>query len=92
MNNMPKFKQHPATLCTEMPDGEMVVLHTENQNIITLNPVGGAVWELCDGQHQTQDIIKMISESMSNMDFAQVEHDVKTFIDEMIRAGLIMEL
>jgi hypothetical protein len=57
---MNHLTRDPDVKASVLPDGH-VLLHLErNDWCYTLTPLGGLVWEYCDGAHGPQDIVRGI--------------------------------
>lgn len=41
-----RSKTHPDVICTELPDGEAVLLHVGTKRYFTLNQTGARIWNL----------------------------------------------
>ena len=39
-----------------LPDGGLVLFHSQRALILTLNPTAALIWECCDGAHDVGDI------------------------------------
>ena len=65
--------------CKQMGE-EMVLYDTQTESIHTLNPTAHYIWELCDGQHTQEDIVKQVKTN-----FADTEvHDVRIQVQEVL--------
>ena len=57
---MTHLTRDPEVKASVLPDGH-VLLHLErNDWCYTLTPLGGLVWEYCDGEHAPEDIVRRI--------------------------------
>jgi Coenzyme PQQ synthesis protein D (PqqD) len=57
---MTYLTRDPDVKASVLPDGH-VLLHLErNDWCYTLTPLGGLVWEYCDGDHAPEDIVRRI--------------------------------
>ncbi len=61
----------------------------ENGRISILNKTGGRILELCDGQHSIEDIAKILSSEFTGTSYKECLENVKRFIDELRRRGII---
>lgn len=60
------------------------------QRIFSLNPVAEVVWDLLDGRHDVEDILKKVLENFDvEKDIADA--DVRGLIEELLQADLILE-
>ncbi len=79
------------TKCSLLPDGYLVVYHTELQRSYVIPPLGAVVWEFCDGQHSTADIIETTTELARTHGLVppSLGDDINTMIKNLLDAGFI---
>ena len=72
-----------------LPDG-FVMLHSPQDNrVYTLTPIGGLVWEYCDGRNSIDDIVTKISE-IDEVSFTPDLHSqVVALTDQLTESGLL---
>ncbi len=80
-----------TTKCSLLPDGYLVVYHTELQKSYVIPPLGAVVWEFCDGQHSTIDIIEATIELAKTHGVVppNLSDDVSRMIKNLSDAGFI---
>jgi len=64
------------------------VLLVRGMDAYELDPVGVAVWTLCDGEHTEDQIVDEVATKWST-DRDVVGRDVRSFVGELTAAGLI---
>jgi hypothetical protein len=64
------------------------VLLVRGMDAYELDPVGVAVWTLCDGQHSEEQIVDEVATRWST-DRDVVRVDVRSFVGELTAAGLL---
>ena len=67
----------------ERMDNEVTVYHPTLTTSLYLNETGGLIWELCDGQRSTADIIEILGE-MYQESRQQVAEDVMNIIARLV--------
>lgn len=79
---------HPAT-SSRIVDNEAVIIHTQGNSVHMLNEVGTRVWELADGTRTTEQIVAILVEEY-DVEEAEAERTVTTFVEELRQRGLIV--
>ena len=67
----------------ERIDNEVTVYHPTLTTSLYLNETGGLIWELCDGQRSTADIIEILGEIYQESR-QQVAEDVVNIIASLV--------
>lgn len=67
----------------ERIDNEVTVYHPTLTTSLYLNETGGLIWELCDGQRSTEDIIKILGEIYQE-NRQQIAEDVMNIITRLV--------
>jgi len=81
-----KPKRNPDFSSRLLPDG-YVLIHSENSSWVhTLTPLGGLVWEFCDGLRTSAEIADLIS---ATANVAAKQEDVLELIKELDKNGLL---
>jgi len=76
---------------TILPDG-YVLLHSPKDNLVhTLTPLGGLVWEYCDGSNTIDDIVIRISEIDEIGSPPDLQSEVLALTDKLTESGLLIE-
>jgi len=64
------------------------VLLVRGMDAYELDPVGVAVWTLCDGEHTEEQIVDEVTATWS-AEREVVSRDVRSFVGELTAAGLL---
>jgi hypothetical protein len=72
-----------------LPDSYLVVVDEAKETALTLNPTGAAVWEFCDGEHSTEEIVLELAQLLSVADSAELSKGVVAIVDELSENGLL---
>ena len=57
---MTHLTRDPEVKASVLPDGHVLLYLERNDWCYTLSPLGGLVWEYCDGEHAPEDIVRRI--------------------------------
>ena len=68
--------------------GKGLILNLISGAYFEVNPVGLAIWKLCDGKLGTDRIALRISRRLA-ADIIKVQKDVKVYVDSLKRARLL---
>jgi len=71
----------------ERIDNEVTVYHPTLTTSLYLNETGGLIWELCDGQRSTADIIDILGEIYQESR-QQVAEDVVNIIARLVENNI----
>lgn len=71
----------------ERIDNEVTVYHPTLTTSLYLNETGGLIWELCDGQRSTADIIDILGEIYQESR-QQVAEDVMNIIARLVENNI----
>jgi hypothetical protein len=71
-----------------LPDETVLLFQKDTSLAVPINQVGAAIWEMCDGAHTVDQIVDELVE-IYDQDRSRIELDVRTFLDELIRLGLV---
>lgn len=85
MSDKPKRKEG---LVAENLDDDVVVADFRDSQLHILNPTAAAIWELCDGLHDTEQMAGLIAEHFG-LAAEQVRPDVQRILGEFRAKGLI---
>ena len=72
-----------------LPDGGLVLFHSQRALILTLNPTAALVWECCDGTHDVGDIAAELREVFPAA--ADAERDMRSVLATLCEAGMIAD-
>lgn len=70
-----------------LDDGSMVLFHVARRELMTLNPTGAFVWELCDGAHTRPSLEAELRAVFP--DITSVGEDVKAILEELDNHGML---
>lgn len=82
------FGQRPGLL-TEGFEDELVVCDPEREEVVVLNPMAAAIWDLCDGTRTAEEIADEVVAALS-VERGRVLSDVEAFLNDMTRRGFIV--
>lgn len=71
-----------------LPDETVLLFQKDTSLAVPINQAGAAIWEMCDGVHTVDQIVDELVE-IYDQDRSRIEQDVRTFLDELIRLGLV---
>ena len=71
-------------------EGEMVVMDQESEQIHQLNETASFIWQLCDGEHDRQQIADELSEAFE-VDPQTAQQDVTKTLEKLEEIGLLIE-
>ena len=74
----------------EQLDGQAVLLDPDAVRMLTLNPVGTLVWDLLDEQRTCAELVTLLSPKLRGVTTAQLEADVRSFLGELVKAGVVI--
>jgi hypothetical protein len=63
----------------------------KSRSIHLLNPVGAAIFSLCDGSHTKEEIVSCIRSTFAGAEPARVENDVDSFLTYLLNLEVIHE-
>jgi hypothetical protein len=74
-----------------LPDGYVAIFHTQTKLSVVLPPLGGLVWEFCDGSHTLQQILDALTECAGAHGPlpSNLEEEVKTLVDTLCTDGFV---
>lgn len=71
--------------------GETIILDTKiGKEVHQLNEVASYVWELCDGLHEVDEIIKKVCEEFE-IDTENATNDIHALLNELNEKSLLTE-
>lgn len=77
-----------VVLREEDPDGALLFNPDTNQ-IRVINSTGLFIWKHCDGKKDLPEIVSSLKKSFESVPAAEVEGQVKTFVDDMRANGFL---
>ena len=70
-------------------EGEMVVMDKESEQIHQLNQTASFIWQLCDGDHDRQQIAEKLAAAFE-VDAETAEADVTETLNKLEEIGLLV--
>jgi methyltransferase-like protein len=70
-------------------EGEMVVMDKESEQIHQLNQTASFIWQLCDGDHDRQQIAEELA-AVFEIDSVTAEADVADTLNKLEEIGLLV--
>ncbi len=88
-------QKHDVLHCAEdvhctILEGEAVLLNLDNGHYYSLNKVGTAIWECCDGSRTLQDVLMHICERFEVME-DQARKDLLIISSQLIKESLLLQ-
>lgn len=85
----PEYPVRRPTLVGEEMEGldEIIYVDNDSGTSVSLNTMGAAILELCDGHHALDDIVTIILETVGGEE-DQVRRDVGAILQEFAAYGL----
>ncbi len=84
-----KYLQCNKTIARE-EDGEVLLFEhgkEGNAKISLLNKTAYAIWDLCDGNNNIDDIVAVFSQKFTDIDTSKIKSDILGFIERMVARG-----
>jgi hypothetical protein len=72
-----------------LPDGGLVLFHSEGAVILTLNQTAALIWEYCDGNHDVDAIVAQLRDVFPEA--AGADRDVRSLLGTLCAAGIIAD-
>jgi hypothetical protein len=70
-------------------EGEMVVMDKESEQIHQLNQTASFIWQLCDGEHDRQQIAEELAAAF-DVDAETAQQDVADTLEKLEEIGLLL--
>ena len=83
-----KYKRHPDIKADILPDGYVLLQMPKTDWVYTLTPLGGIVWEFCDGNNALDDIFRQITELEHVKSTADLKQQIADLLQEFQKSGL----
>jgi len=83
--------QRNALVVFDTVDGKAVLVDPAGKELITLNPVGTAVWNLLDGERDIASLAHAVGAEFPTVPVDRIAADVEAFVAELGRLGLLSE-
>ena len=65
---------------TKIISNETLLYSSDQEQVLVLNPTASLIWELCDGEHNLQEIEHILRSTFS----MEAEHDIMTEIQRAL--------
>lgn len=82
-------RKSPGVYDEVLPDGGLVLFHSQGALILTLNQTGALIWEYCDGTHDVDAIAAQLRNVFPEA--AEAERDIRSLLSRLCEAGLIAD-
>ena len=86
MSSMPE--RNPDILSKREEQGTVLHSRSHQQDILILNSTAGCIWEMCDGSHRVEEIIRIISHRFDVANY-MCTRDVMLTLMELRQRGVI---
>lgn len=83
-----KYKRNPDVSWRTI-EGQAVLIHNRNSEVIVVNEVGTLIWEQFDEGLET--LLRNIQETFE-VSRAEAEQDARVFLDDLVSAGALLPL
>lgn len=84
------LERSPKVKTTILPDGYVVLHSLDTDWAHTLTPQAALIWELCDGDHEIDEIAQEISQLINVENCKSFQEDLASLIEELRRDGLLI--
>lgn len=79
---------NPNVVFRDTTDNWALLFDPSSGQVVSINPVGVAIWALLDGSHSMDEIIRIVSNSFVG-ESPTLAEDIQSFITGLIEKGLI---
>jgi hypothetical protein len=80
-----------GVLRRDLPSGECMLLEPQAALALVLNPVGAAIWDLCDGTRSLTDMASLLVEHFAETALEQVQADVQALVKQLIDTQMLRD-
>ena len=77
---------NPVVSLREDFDEWAVLFNPDTADVVGINPVGVAVWNLLDGEHSLEDILLEVKDRFVNVSDSAVE-EIAGFVKDLVEQG-----
>lgn len=84
------FKQHPGVSSTHV-DGESILVDQHGAKMITLNRLGGLLWDQLETPRTLTDITEFCESTYPDVERAVILRDAEGFISQISDLGLVVQ-
>ncbi len=89
MNILEKLPKKDNRTASRIIDGEAVIVLTHTSIVHTLNDIGTRIWEMSDGFHTVNQIVKSLCDEF-DAPCEQIEKDTIEFLTNLLKKEIIM--
>lgn len=91
MNTMNYPARVPHAESALLPDGFLAVYHQQKKLSYIIPPLGGVVWELCDGKRSVNQIVEEVTSLAweHGTPPPNIAEDVNNLLDQLAKDGLL---
>ncbi|MEM9610407.1 MAG: PqqD family protein [Actinomycetota bacterium] len=86
---MPTFTQHPDVVMVPTDDDAFILVDGAGTKMITLNELGGLIWNHLDRQRSLDDVVDACAAEYPSVPRDTLTADVTAFLDEVSGLGLV---
>jgi hypothetical protein len=72
-----------SQIATTVVDGQALMVLADSGQVTVLNDLGTRIWQSCDGEHNVEQIIRIIVDEYE-VDYLTAERDVIEFLDRLV--------
>jgi len=81
-------RRDPTTAYRSVADEGYLVVVPTRATVEVLNPVGGRIFSMLDGQHTEEDVVRAIVDEFEVAE-AQARRDVRAFLEDLRGKGML---
>jgi|AGTN01.2.fsa_nt_gi hypothetical protein len=86
---MHKLKRTSNSKTSLLPDGYIAIFCGSTDRALTLPPVGALVWEFCDGELSTQDIVGEVAKLIGSEATPELRRQIQDLTNELEKNGFL---
>ena len=86
---MKTYRQHEHAFAMDADD-DLVVVDREGAKMLTLNAMGGMLWQGAESAITLEGLVALLAERWPDLDAAQLRADTQRFVDEALAAGILV--
>lgn len=86
---MPFPVRREGVLSEEFEDG-LVLCHPATEQVVYLNATGAAIWEMCDGGTDPEDMARELISLFPQEDEEKVRREVAAFLADLRSRGFLL--
>jgi hypothetical protein len=89
MSSSAKMPLRKPEFRLEKMDNEILLFNPTTSNVLYLNESASVIWQLCDGQHSVEEMIKLLADVYPEAADA-MRQDVQETLDLFINNGAVL--